>query len=473
MNKNFDDSERSTDRIDISNLKQCIEEVRNRWALRLEGPTPPKDYNNLLTRLENSKNKLPKIYVDAVYKPFLEYLQDIGEQEFESILNQDKNLEELGGVITDIAQAILQRGEKYCEEATNAFQAVVSDLYDGFLSDEDRLAVKNPDKEIIAPLIKWGNPGAGPYTWPADATENVGVKTAIVNLPPSHAEGCLLGWSSLGHETGGHDILHADNGLLQEIRDNVKYALKSEGMDILAKYLGDRIDETASDILGILNMGPAVGIGVIGYFCGIEAAISGKPALSNIDPGDGAHPVDILRGYLAAESVRLLKFSEANKYAEIIKNETNKYLNTITLDNHKSIDKESVCKACKIVADIVMNKNLKSLENHSLGEIQNWHDSDEDIVNKVRLYLRNESPLPQTMDLDVYATHVVAAAVYEAVSKNSNISLNFERMIDILQIIQKERKIWGISSLEAKEENSNIQHNKLKRIIMAKTSKNR
>jgi exonuclease I len=38
----------------------------------------------------------------------------------------------------DIAHSILQNGEGFNEKATDSFQEVRSDLYDGFLSAEDR-----------------------------------------------------------------------------------------------------------------------------------------------------------------------------------------------------------------------------------------------------------------------------------------------------------------------------------------------
>ena len=90
---------------------------------------------------------------------------------------------------------MLQKGEKYNVVAIDAFQEVVSDLYDGFLSAEDRRGINPPDKETVAPLVKYSNPLAGPYTWPVDATSNFGLKTAIVSLPPSHARIGLLGWA--------------------------------------------------------------------------------------------------------------------------------------------------------------------------------------------------------------------------------------------------------------------------------------
>ena len=77
-------------------------------------------------------------------------------------------------------------------------------------------------------------------------------------------------------------------------------------------------------------MGPAAGIGLIGYFRGLNAA-SGRPPKLRNEGGLGPHPADILRGYLAAHTVRLLSFGEANDWAQIIETETNKDLSTVIL----------------------------------------------------------------------------------------------------------------------------------------------
>ena len=124
-------------------------------------------------------------------------------------------------------------------------------------------------------------------------------RRAVVSVPPAHARFGLLAWSALGHETAGHDILHADTGLPEEISKAVQIALEEQGLkDGLPEYWSSRIDETASDVCGILNMGPAAGIGLIGYFRGLNKAFGGEPKLRN-QGGRGPHPADILRGYLA------------------------------------------------------------------------------------------------------------------------------------------------------------------------------
>src|SRR6185312_13986049 len=117
----------------------------------------------------------------------------------------------------------------------------------------------------------------------------------------------------------GHAILHADTGLIEELQQTVLNALQNQGFkDGLPEYWSKRIDETASDVCGILNMGPVVGIAIIGYFRGLNAARSGgEPKLSN-EGGLDEHPADILRGYLAAYTTSLLSFGGAANWAQVI-----------------------------------------------------------------------------------------------------------------------------------------------------------
>jgi hypothetical protein len=333
----------------------------------------------------------------------------------------------------DIAQALLQRGEKFEPKAVGAFEEVVSDLYDGFLGAEDRRGVNPPDKEVDPPLVKFGNPAFGPYTWPADATESFGLRVAVVNLPPANDWRGLLAWPALGHETAGHDILHADNGLLAEVSSAVRTGLTNEnGTGGLAAYWADRIDETASDVFGILNMGPAAGIGLIGFFRGLNAAFGGVGKLRNVGPDSDVHPADIVRGFLAAATVRLLEFGGATVWADVIEGETEKDLETVRLAG-KKIDSKVAKKSAEVVARVIVTHPMGSLENHALGEIQNWRDADEEIVQRLSESLTTANPVPSDLPSKIYAAHMVAAATMAALAQGANIPALFQRMLDLLK----------------------------------------
>src|SRR5215471_3056580 len=179
---------------DIRNLQHCMDEARQAALDSNPGPTEPNQYHSLLGRLQTAKAKIPPLYLDTAFNPYFETLQEIGEDGFNQILIQDPNREQTAGLTMDIAQALLQKGEGFEPKALGAFEQVVSDLYDGFLSAEDRRGVLPPDRETLAPLVKFGNPDFGPYTWPADATKSFNMRVAVVNLPPANSRKGLLAW---------------------------------------------------------------------------------------------------------------------------------------------------------------------------------------------------------------------------------------------------------------------------------------
>jgi len=429
----------------FKNLNGCILDAQDAAQDMDKGPKDPTGFSELRKRLEACQLNLPPLYREFVYKPYFDSIDKLGDAGFNQILMRDPERDGEARIMLDIAQAILQHGEGYSKKVTDAFQEVVSDLYDGFLSIEDRRNIKPPDLEVIAPLVKWGNPDCGPYTWPADCTIDFGVKTAIVNLPPANEQNGILAWAALGHETAGHDIIHADVGLLQEMKNCLWNAMhKANLTPMLPDYWATRIDETAADVLGILNMGPAVGIALIGYFRALNAAYTGKPVLRNVGLGEDPHPADILRGYLAASVIRRLNFKKAERWAIAIEAETDKDLTTIQLGSDKIvIDSDEAKRSASIAAACLTQTKMACLNNHALGDIQNWSDKDEKIVKQVRSVIRTTGPLPEHYNKGFYAAHVVAAAVIEALFGSSDISVLFKRMINMLKMQHDENPSWG------------------------------
>ena len=158
------------------------------------------------------------------------------------------------------------------------------------------------------------------------------IEIGIVYLPVQLGYHGLLAWATLGHETSGHDILRADIGLIDELKGAVKDALLKENVDpTLIEYWIFCFEETESDVMGILNMGPAVPVATIGFFRALNAVTNKNKEfkLNTIGTFEDEHPADILRGFLAASVVRLLEFDGANEWADYIMAETNKDLTTI------------------------------------------------------------------------------------------------------------------------------------------------
>ncbi len=236
--------------IQLPGLAATIDDARLAAEATDTGPADPVRLSELLQRLTAVHGSFPPVYEQHFVSPFIGTLQGLGEAKFKQILLQDPNHESSAGLLFDIAQAVLQHGEGYLKPSTRAFQEFISDLYDGFLSAADRRGVKDPDQGVVPPLAKWGNPDFGPYTWPVDATASFKVQAGVVNMPPANATGGLVSWAALGHETAGHDILHADTGLQDELAQALRTSLAPLGHG-LADYWSERIDETSSDVMGL------------------------------------------------------------------------------------------------------------------------------------------------------------------------------------------------------------------------------
>ncbi len=433
----------ATSAIDISNLPHCIEEIRESALNTDPGPSDPTSFSELITRLEFARTKLPPLYRLTVADPFRKKLEEIGEHSFNQILLRDPQREGTGGLMMDIAHAVLQNGEQYEALATDAFQEVISDLYDGLLSAEDRHGAAPPDQEVTAPLVKWGSPDAGPYTWPVDASSNFDIGCAIVSMPPGNANQGLLAWTALAHETAGHDVIHANKGLEEELQDTVHSALMhSQRTAHLADYWATRIDETASDVFGILNMGPAVGIGLIGYFRGLNAAYEGTARLRNDGPADDPHPADVLRGFLASATIRLLAFQGAPAWAEAVEHETRKDANGITIEG-REVSAEDSLQSAQTVAKAITQTRLKTLARHRFIDIQNWRDADERIVAQLRRSFSRVQAIPTEVASGMYAAHAVAAAALAALCNGADISATFKRMLRVLKTMHDANVSWG------------------------------
>lgn len=422
---------------DLTNLAAATQDSHTAAMDTDRGPADPTDFDTLRGRLASVRDKQPPLYREGFHDPFVNTLTQIGRAGFTDILINDPQRASNAGLVLDAAHALLQNGEHFEAKAIDAFQEVVSDLYDGFLSEEDRRGVQPPDRGVVPPLVKFGAPDSGPYTWTAEATASLGCKAGIVSLPPSHARRGLLGWATLGHETAGHDILAADTGLKAELALAVRNAvLAAVNSQVLARYWSSRIDETASDVMGILNMGPAAGIGLIGYFRGLMGG-----ALRSDGPGGDPHPADIVRGFLAASTVRLLHFSDAAAWANAIDAETTADAGAIRLAGI-SVTAAQARTMAAAVAKAIVETPMHSLESASLGEIQNWSDEDEATTASLRNVLKSPASSIPAPGSGFFAAHVIAAAVTLAVS-NGNTHAVQTRMLDLLKQMHDTNPSWG------------------------------
>ena len=437
--------------ISLANFAAAQQEAIADFRFDIKGPPNPASLSELKSRLAAAQSGLPPVYREALCAPFLKVVGDLSEADFSSIVSNPGT----ASFFFDFAQAILQHGERFQGQATGAFQEVVADLYDGFLSHEDRRNIKLPDRDTITPIVKWGNPEDGPYTITIESARQLGVGCAIVNLPPAIARGVLVAWSSLAHETAGHDIAHADVGLVPEMKQTVRKAILSSRKignvalrNTLAAYWSNCMDEASADVMGILNMGPAPAIGMIPFFRSFLAQYGQPPRLRNTGPADDPHPADILRVMLGAAAVKLLSFADAAGWAAAILDEGLKDLTTISLNGSAgkpgvTVDAASAQASADIVAATLVSTPFEILRHHSLQEIQDWQQSDEQTAQSLRGVLRRQSAATAEELKGVYAAHLVAAAVYEALETPQAIAPLFQGMVSVLKQMHDANAAWG------------------------------
>ncbi|WP_242371265.1 hypothetical protein [Anaeromyxobacter sp. SG26] len=440
----------SSDPLSFAGLAACIADARAAALAGGDGPPDPTTFASLRARLERAAAKLPPSYRREVADPLLRSLERLGARGFARVLAEDPEREGAARLLLDVAQAVLQHGEGYAARATAAFQEVVSDLYEGFLSAEDRRGVKPPDHGVVPPLVRWGSAETGPYTWPATATETLGVEAAVVSLPAANASAGILAWPALAHETAGHDLLEADDGLRDELARVVRERLLGEKMGLaLADYWADRIEETASDVLGVLNMGPAAAVGLVGYFRAMNGAAGGAGTLRNVGRTEDPHPADIARAYLAAETVRLLSFEGATRWADRLTAEADRDLGRIRLGEFPVT--AGVAKAsAAVVARAIAQTRLRALDGRAFRDLQDWRDQDEAVVAELRRELEGAGARTGKARVEAgryaegaYAAHAVAAGVYAAIGGTSSPEQAMTGMIGMLAGMHDRNAAWG------------------------------
>ena len=168
-------------------------------------------------------------------------------------------------------------------------------------------------------------PISGPFTIEADLMmDKLGTPIGMVSLPATYRDHPVL-WACLSHEVGGHDVVHADDGLVEEMQAKTRALLaphflpkaNPDTATLNAMIWSLWMDEAAADVYGVLNMGPSFAINLAGFLAAFGAKRRGQTEAG--DPfvsGDSdvlpnkqmeGHPIGLLRLYVAAGAVAALK----------------------------------------------------------------------------------------------------------------------------------------------------------------------
>jgi len=394
-----------------------------------------KSKQSVLSIVKKGYSVLPSVYfsefVDPLKKAFTHYYDEIS-----GLIKRTDD----ASPFVDWLDSIQQRHEGYLGHATNAFEEVINDLFDGWLSAESRIEVKHPDNQTVSSLVRWADTeDNGPYTVGAsnDILEDFKIRMSVVTMPPSYSKNIAL-WGGIAHECA-HDITLADNGLLAECTNLVYNRILNEprfnGQEVT--YNGRReafsrraaevwkywMYETVADVLGVLNFGPSAGLALAVILISLQGGY-----LKNFQMADDQHPIDILRIYLAADVVRdipSLHANIANPWSDALESVADKYAldkNNFAIKVNTPSDTfdtvifpfESLRDTVKIVAQSLAFAPLQTLENHSFSEINTWTREDEILANRIADELLNKkepSIEKRGGEATVYPSHILAGAV--------------------------------------------------------------
>lgn len=394
--------------------------------------------------VQRRAGSLPKVYQQEYAQPLLNNFD-----QFLSEIDSDPTFTET------ICAAVYQHSSDFVAARgyLNRFQAVCATLYDDFLNNEVRKKLNLPLIEKFPPLAMFQKSGdGGPFTITSDSVQQLfGGTIGVVSLPGTYRQHPLL-WSSLAHEVGGHDVLHADPGLLTELGQAVKSSIRNSdpSLGTLWQYW---IDETASDVYGLLHYGPEFELNLAIFFAAINLQINGPSAdwlrFTSYSGSDGQldpHPTDILRlsvGKGALNALTNLSASSKAGYSEIIDEIINFVVSqngghtTITLQGFgkQTYDLKLMQSIAEQVGAVIVTTKLRALNGRSIQDITTWSQDDEKTAQTLVPILLNPNPDLSNLPPEATAQHVLSAASLAVLTNPSGaayatMTKNVNRLLD-------------------------------------------
>ncbi len=367
-----------------------------------------------------------------------------------------------------LSGAVYQHGFPELSAPLQRLLAVVSNLFRSFLSCKRRAAANFPVLQSLPPLAVFQRNGAlGPFTFPCtDINRYTGGTISVVSLPATYREHPLL-WSTLAHETGGHDVIHADSSLLPELEAGAKTLFGGTPIGTQRKLTHEQalglvwsywMDEAAADVYAVLNMGPSFGLNLAVYFAAVIAQSEGsdKPTLhtsSGFDPGDPSralapHPVDLLRLSVIGGVVNSLEgldrsrrdsyMAQIEAVAKLCAPDATVVKITGVIDAHAgahipidlSIPLAEMADSARRVGAFVATARLKALGGNSIQNLETWDDFDESAATHIaELFAANKPAAAFGDDAQLLAGANLAA--FDNPESYDSITKRLEEALDL------------------------------------------
>jgi len=369
---------------------------------------------------------LPRIYQQNFHAPMDAALPQLFDKLTNDVKTRVKTPAEMTTRLEMFYAPVYQHGPRVTQinaaPQLKRFLAVVSNLFRSFAANDKRAAAGVNLVTATPPLAFFQSDSVqGPYTVECDLMQqNFGIEVGIVSLPATYRDHPAV-WSVLSHEVCGHDVVHADQGLLQEMTEAVQALLapgfsprnRQDNATLNALIWSYWMDEAAADVYGVLNMGPAFAPSLAAFLAAFRArlriAMQGgsapsKPVVStearprDAEGGDKAmddHPIDILRLHLTIGAIEAMTRLDAAKRAGYVADveqiadavaggATSVHVEGIVnlgsgmrVPVKANIPMQVAAEAARKVGNMIATKKFKALNDHSIQDIETWDDADE------------------------------------------------------------------------------------------------
>src|SRR5436190_9720771 len=356
---------------------------------------------------------LPMIYHDHYFEQVDSWLPDVMSKLQQQVASGERPAEYMALVLEAIYGAVYQHGHRVtrveARPQLKRFLAVVSNLYRSFVDANKRTAAGVTLSTETPPLALFqSTPIRGPFTIEADLMmEKFGTPIGMVSLPATYRDHPVL-WACLSHEVGGHDVVHADVGLVEEMQARTRALLapnfapqaNPDTATLNAMIWSLWMDEAAADVYGVLNMGPTFAINLAGFLSAFAAkrrgqTDPGEPYVSidsNVLPNGRMeeHPIDLLRFYVAAGAVDALKdlsvakrrdyVADIEEVAKLVAGGATEIglrgtIGAVEIDTNMKLSDGAA--AARKVGGLLAGGKFDKLNGHCIQDTETWDDADE------------------------------------------------------------------------------------------------
>jgi hypothetical protein len=403
------------------------------------GTSLPEDLlNDAVARLKQEVEAagayLPIAYQEAFIAPLLTHINHL--------VRSDDNVESMHNMVEALAGAVVQHRPGHpVRQPLRQFLAVVSNLHRSFLSADKRISAGVPlASPALPPLVCFhADADFGPAVFASPMTKLLCDSDVAVVVMPSTYGRAPLAWLALAHEACGHGVLQADVNLLPDLVAGVRSLFgggplpagatptHEQALGLLWSYW---VEETASDVYGLLNIGPAFALNLAAFLAGRRMGQQIKPFLevrSGIDPSVDldVHPTDLFRLHVAIgviENLVGLSVRRITEYVKIIREIANVCgTNAWKLDGPNSkvvirgrnvatarkvvirgrveierdrwvplelaLEIDEAAESARRVGAYIASTRLGALGNRTIQDLETWDDSDEEIALAIRATL--------------------------------------------------------------------------------------